>query len=181
MAFCPTCGEERPASGGPACQKCGAYFRTGPDLLVLAGVVAEDRVLLIQRGLEPYRGSWSPPGGFVEANESVEAAAAREVLEETGVQVAPDKFVVTGVASLTNLNQVHITMFAILDAVSEARAHPPETLDAKWCSEDELQTLDIWPPSRNLDRGRVFRAARSGRLGFVHFTDGRRREFGGQE
>ena len=43
-----------------------------------------DRVLLVKRGREPLKGEWSLPGGAVEVGETLEAAVAREVLEETG-------------------------------------------------------------------------------------------------
>lgn len=46
------------------------------------------QVLLIQRGAEPYRGSWALPGGFVHMAETLEAAALRELEEETGVKDA---------------------------------------------------------------------------------------------
>lgn len=46
---------------------------------------AEDRLLLIQRGNEPFRGSYALPGGFVDVGEPVEAAALRELKEETNV------------------------------------------------------------------------------------------------
>jgi ADP-ribose pyrophosphatase YjhB (NUDIX family) len=49
---------------------------------------ADGRVLLIRRRFEPLAGQWSLPGGMLELGETLEAGAAREVLEETGLEVA---------------------------------------------------------------------------------------------
>ncbi|HEX4612607.1 MAG TPA: NUDIX hydrolase [Urbifossiella sp.] len=55
--------------------------------LVVATREPRPRVLLIRRAKDPFAGTWALPGGFVEENEPLVAAARRETLEETGVNV----------------------------------------------------------------------------------------------
>jgi len=64
--------------------------REYPDRPVvgIGGVIIEGgRALLIRRGSEPLRGHWSIPGGTLELGESLQAGVARELLEETGLEV----------------------------------------------------------------------------------------------
>lgn len=56
-------------------------------------------VLLVQRGNEPYRGSWALPGGFMEMDETIEHCAARELQEETGITVPEGDLRLIGVYS----------------------------------------------------------------------------------
>ena len=58
-----------------------------------ASVVEGGRVLLVERGREPLQGTWSLPGGVVEAGERLADAIRREVCEETGLEVDPVKMV----------------------------------------------------------------------------------------
>ena len=64
-------------------------FPTHPVPAVGAVVFRDGAVLLVKRGADPNRGLWSFPGGALEIGETVEAAAARETLEETRVDVRP--------------------------------------------------------------------------------------------
>ncbi|HLJ89371.1 MAG TPA: NUDIX domain-containing protein [Candidatus Angelobacter sp.] len=67
-----------------------AYEFARPALTVDCVIFGLDeeglKILLIKRALEPFRGRWALPGGFVQSDETVDAAARRELEEETGLQ-----------------------------------------------------------------------------------------------
>jgi len=63
-------------------------------LVGVGAVVVEDgRVLLVRRGSEPLKGHWTLPGGMLEVGETLAAGTAREVKEETGLDVEPIELV----------------------------------------------------------------------------------------
>jgi 8-oxo-dGTP diphosphatase len=72
-------------------QYCYDYPRPAVTVDVVILTVAYDdlKVLLIRRRQEPFRGAWALPGGFVDMDEDLEAAARRELAEETGVTDVP--------------------------------------------------------------------------------------------
>jgi 8-oxo-dGTP diphosphatase len=54
-----------------------------------AVIIREGKLLLVKRGIEPFKGFWALPGGHLNEDESVEEALVREAHEETGLQVEP--------------------------------------------------------------------------------------------
>jgi ADP-ribose pyrophosphatase YjhB (NUDIX family) len=91
LRFGPIEGEDRHRSSCPA---CGHISYVNPRLVVTTLPVIDDgRLVLIRRGIEPGKGAWAQPGGFLEIDETVGEAAVRETLEETGLIVQPGDIV----------------------------------------------------------------------------------------
>jgi ADP-ribose pyrophosphatase YjhB (NUDIX family) len=87
LAFGPIDGEHRHRL---ACEACGHIAYVNPRLVVTTIPITDDgSVVLLRRGIEPGRGWWAQPGGFLEVDETVTEAAIRETLEETGLTVEP--------------------------------------------------------------------------------------------
>ena len=131
--------------------------REYPDSPVVGvgGVVIEDgRALLIRRGSEPLRGQWSIPGGMLELGESLKAGVARELLEETGLQVRVldlievfDRIYVKEGEPVTAPTQRPRYHYVIVDYLcerisGEARAGSDVT-DVVFAREDELEQYHL--------------------------------------
>lgn len=69
------------------CPACGYVHFTDPKVGVGVAVVDEGRLLLVRRAMNPERGKWSLPAGFLDQGEDPRETAAREALEETGLVV----------------------------------------------------------------------------------------------
>ncbi len=113
-----------------------------PDRVVLTvdAVIAdrEGRVLVMERGTEPFRGTWVLPGGYVDPGETVEQACIREVREELGLEVKltgligiysePGRDPRGSVVSIAYRAEV---VDGTLTVTAEARAH-------RWLEPDEV-------------------------------------------
>lgn len=92
VRFCPACGQSMTTADvhGVArrvCSDCRTIHYADPKVAVGVAVFRDDRLLLVRRVMEPGRGRWTVPGGYLDIGEDPRAAAAREVAEETSVVV----------------------------------------------------------------------------------------------
>ena len=141
MKFCSQCGDsviERVPDGDNrqrfVCASCNTIHYQNPRIVAGCLPVWDEQVLLCRRAIEPRRGYWTLPAGFMENGETVQQAAARETLEEACARVT-DLQLYT-LFDLPHINQVYILFRArLLDLDYSAGA---ETLEVSLVSEDEV-------------------------------------------
>jgi len=121
----PVEGEERPRL---ACATCGHIAYVNPRLVVTCLPVTEaGELVLIRRGLEPGRGLWAQPGGFLEVDETVTEGVIRETFEETGLVVTPGEIV----GLYSRLEAAVVVLAVEATVVSGTPQVTPEALDVR--------------------------------------------------
>ena len=91
--FCPVCGgslghltlkEQEPQR--LVCSRCDFVFYLDPKVVACCVVEMDGRIVLLKRDIDPRKGKWVLPGGYVDRGEEVSAAALRETEEECGLR-----------------------------------------------------------------------------------------------
>jgi 8-oxo-dGTP diphosphatase len=148
--FCPRCAghlEERVLKKGDperlVCESCGFVFYQGPKLVAGALFELDGGIMLVQRDIEPGYGKWTFPGGFVERGETAEAAAEREVLEETGLEVRVSSIV--GLYSYEG--QIPAIAVFSADVIGGEPLPLDETMAVRGYGRDEIPWSDLAFPS----------------------------------
>ena len=147
MNYCSNCGSGNIHLKIPdgdtypryVCENCGKIFYQNPRLIVGCLPVMDDKVLLCKRAIEPQKGLWNLPAGFLENGENAEDGAARETKEESQAEVSIIKLHV--LYSLPKVNQVYLHFLAQLkdDHFGPTR----ESLEVRLFSEDEIPWDEI--------------------------------------
>lgn len=140
--FCHRCGEhlkEKRIEGmtRPHCPACGLVVFLDPKVAAVALVVDGDGLVMVRRGVEPEFGKWAFPSGYVDRGEVVEAAAIREVKEETGLDVELERLI--GVYSLEGNPVVLVVYSAFIVGGFVAVGH--DALGVQTFALDELPPL----------------------------------------
>ena len=118
-----------------------------PQVGVGAVVFKNQKVLLVKRSRPPSQGKWSIPGGRLELGETLQEAAEREILEETGGVIRASKpvyifdVVDRDTAGAIRFHYVIVDLAA--DYISGDPAANDDALDARWVSAHELGTLEV--------------------------------------
>ena len=147
MKYCPKCGSDslhkeipegdnRPRN---VCQQCGAIHYRNPKIICGCLPVWKDKVLLAKRAIEPRKGYWNVPAGFMELGESVEDGAMREVWEEAEAKVKILGLLT--VFSYTMFSHVYIQYLGEL--VDGKFGVGQESLDVRLFAEDEIPWNEI--------------------------------------
>lgn len=101
------------------------------------------KLLLIQRGSDPFKGSWALPGGFVDMNETLESAALRELEEETGVKdLFVEQLYTYGAPERDPRGRViSVAYFSLVNLQDHPAVAASDATKAEWFSLDELPDL----------------------------------------
>lgn len=125
------------------CVRCGFIDYQNPRIIVGSTLSFEGRILLCRRAIEPRRGFWTLPAGFLEAGETVAAGALREAWEEARVRPALDCLL--GLYSVPRISQVQIFFRGMLPT-PECSAGP-ESLEVALFDWDRVPWPEIAFPT----------------------------------
>lgn len=111
------------------------------DCVILGFDGSELKMLIVKRGIEPFKGSWALPGGFLRMHETIEECAQRELLQETGVEQSFMKqFGVFSALDRDPRGRVVTVAFYALVKLTEVKGGD-DAAEAKWVSLDEIPHL----------------------------------------
>lgn len=178
--FCTYCGQPT-VSTVPAgdnrprrhCPACNAVHYENP--LIVVGCVPEyhGRILICRRAIEPRRGYWTVPAGFMELNETLQDGAARECLEEALAQV--DIGTPLALVNIPEAGQVHVFFRARMS--SEVHGAGEESLEAQLVEPAAIPWDDIAFPSTRYALEQYLADRAAGTEG-IHLTTLQRRDPG---
>lgn len=126
------------------CDDCGYVAYENPKIVVGSVVVYAGQVLLCRRAIEPRRGYWTLPAGYLELKETVEEGAQREALEEAQARIALDG--ILAMFSISRIGQVQVIFRARFDG-AVAFAPGVESLETRLFDWKDIPWTELAFPS----------------------------------
>ena len=166
IRFCPLCGAPLAREPVPpdhrehaVCSGCRFVFYLNPKLVGATIPEQDGQVLLTRRSIDPGRGLWTYPGGFVDYGETVTDAAVRETFEETGLKVD-----LTGLLNVYTYPGAPVIVVYRAAVVGGARTTCNENDRREWLAPEDIpwstlafqstrEALREWMGSRGLTPG----------------------------
>ena len=129
-------------------------YPSTPRVAIGAVVFNNNRVLLVRRGQPPSEDLWAIPGGSVEIGETLQEAAEREILEETGITIRAGKPVYT-FDSIQRDGDGKIRFHYVIvdlgvDYISGNPIAGDDAIEARWVTEQEINDLRVSAPTLKL-------------------------------
>ncbi len=125
------------------CAECGYIAYDNPKVVVGAVCVWQDRFLICKRAIEPKKGFWTIPAGYLELNETTAEGAVREIWEEARAEVEIDGLI--GIYEIPHISQIYVIHQARM--TSPDHSPGPESETVKLVSWDDLPWDDMAFPS----------------------------------
>ncbi len=177
MNYCSNCGsavqilvpdgEHLPRH---VCTSCGTIHYLNPKLVVGCVPEYQGRILICKRAIEPRRGYWTVPAGFMENGETLQQAAARESQEEALADVEIGSLLT--VVHVLHAHQVHVFFRARLRSLEVGAG--PESLEVKMIATEDIPWADLAFPSTEFTLRRYLEDLEQGEERH-HFTEAERR------
>lgn len=140
----------------PVCPRCDYVHFDDPKVAAVVWLervsAAGPEVLLVQRGMDPHKGLWALPAGYIDRGEEPRAAASREMREETGLIVTVGRLIEVFFTGIV------ITLVFEGALVGGELAAGDDATDARWCGPQAL-------PELAFESTRLLIAAWLGRVG----------------
>src|ERR1700728_3622156 len=182
MNFCSKCGAPvalRTPEGDHlpryVCEACGTIHYENPRLVVGCVPEHEGRILLCRRAIEPRRGYWTLPAGFMENDETLQQAAMRESREEALADVEIGSLL--AIVHVLHARQVHVFFRARLPTASYGVGH--ESLEVELFDLAAIPWPDLAFPSSEFALRHYLDDRQAGRDGYHSTTIDRRLRGGG--
>jgi len=145
IRYCPRCGgpvalKDTEGRDRPVCLSCGHIVYVNPVPAAALLVMEGGNILLILRAVEPKKGEWCLPGGFIEWGESALEGGRRELFEETGVRAGEMSLV--GIYDSVTVARLHVLVaaFRVRSWTGQPTAGD-DASDVRWFPVDSIPKL----------------------------------------